>query len=246
MQEHEVFENLHINLQGSWLNGADLENARLVKAELTKAYIRRAILNGAYLQGAKFVEAEVQGAWFIRAHLQGSWLVEAHLQSARLIVASLRGAKLVNAYLQGAELVEAQLQGAELYGTQLQGATLNGAQLQGVICGDLQGYFPYTFSHLMRQSIGQESDLSKAIFSGGLSQERVAALMEGLPDDLARKLREKLEPHVGMPESNELPQDSGAVTGAYTAEEAEQWMAEYEKVMSEIPGDDSPCPPSTG
>ena len=49
------------------------------------------------------------------------------------------------------------------------------------------------------------------------------------------ELREILEPHIGKPPSNQLPKNSGAITGAYTEEEAEKWIAEYEEAMSEIP-----------
>jgi len=59
-----------------------------------------------------------------------------------------------------------------------------------------------------------------------------------LPDPQAKELRVKLEPHIGMPENNELPEDSGALTGAYTEKEAEQWIAEYEEAMSEVPKPD--------
>ena len=52
---------------------------------------------------------------------------------------------------------------------------------------------------------------------------------------MQRKLRAELEPHIGKPESNELPEDSGAITEAYTEEEAEQWIAEYEEAMSASP-----------
>ena len=41
MQKHEVFKGLHINLEGSWLNGADLKEARLAKAVLTQAHLQR-------------------------------------------------------------------------------------------------------------------------------------------------------------------------------------------------------------
>ena len=34
VQKHAVFKDCHINLQGSWLNGADLRDARLWKAIL--------------------------------------------------------------------------------------------------------------------------------------------------------------------------------------------------------------------
>lgn len=51
--------------------------------------------------------------------------------------------------------------------------------------------------------------------------------VRGLSEGAAKKLREKLEPHVGQPKSYELPEDSGGVTGFYIAEEAEGWIADY-------------------
>ena len=72
-----------------------------------------------------------------------------------------------------------------------------------------------------------------------MSQRDVNFLIKDLNDEEASKLREKLTPHIGMPPSNQLPQDSGAITGSYTNEEAEQWIAEYEQAMAEVPEDDS-------
>ena len=67
--------------------------------------------------------------------------------------------------------------------------------------------------------------------------------MESLVKDLsyekANELREELKLHIGKPKSNKLPKDSRAITGSYTAEEAEQWIAEYEQATSEVPEDDS-------
>lgn len=91
----------------------------------------------------------------------------------------------------------------------------------------------------MRHSIGQESDLSWVIFSGGLSEDDVDSLVKNLDEEEASELREKLTPHIGKPESKELPEDSGAITGSYTEEEAEQWIAEYKKAVPEILGDNS-------
>ena len=39
--------------------------------------------------------------------------------------------------------------------------------------------------------------------------------------------------------SQELIEIRGAITGSYTKEEAEKWIADYKKAMSEVPGDDS-------
>ena len=48
-----------------------------------------------------------------------------------------------------------------------------------------------------------------------------------------------LKPHIGKPKAIETAKDSGAITGSYTKEEAEKWIAEYEQAMSEVPEDDS-------
>lgn len=203
VQKHEVFKGLHINLQGSWLNGVDLKEARLEKA----------VLNNTYLQGTRLL-------W---AHLQGAKLWDAHLQEAQLPMARLQGADLRDAYLQGANLRMAYLQGAKLWNTRLQGAYLEDARLQGVISQRLL----FSFEEQIRSQIGKESDLSGVIFEGGLSQEDVDSLVEGLSDEEAGRLREKLMPHVGKPASHQLPENSGAVTDAYSTEEAEEWIAEY-------------------
>ena len=48
----------------------------------------------------------------------------------------------------------------------------------------------------------------------------------------------KLESHIDKPSSYELPEDSGAVTGVYTKEEAKQWIAEYKQAVPKVPGRD--------
>ena len=274
VQEHEVFKGLHINLQGSWLNGANLREARLEKAVLNEVHLQRADLEKTHLQGAELFEANLQRAELFRAHLQGAELFEANLQRAELFGVNLQGADLfganlrgaglseagpylIEANLQGAGLFEVNLQGADLGGAQLQGANLATAQLQGAILRDVQlqgarlskaqlqgaGNLDWSptlsFGDRIRMQIGKETDLSNVIFEGRLSQEDVESLVKDLSDEKANELREKLTLHIGKPPSNELPEDSGAITGAYTEEEAEKWIAEYEEAMSEVPGSGS-------
>ena len=62
VQEHEIFKGLDINLQGSWLNGADLEKARLRGAVLDKTYLQKSDLREAQLQGVFLWQAQLQGA----------------------------------------------------------------------------------------------------------------------------------------------------------------------------------------
>ena len=251
VQDHTVFKGLHIDLQRSWLNGANLPGARLEKFDLTGAHLKGTLLRKARLQGAILEEAQLHGADLIEACLQEAGLRKAHLQMAMLDGAKLQAANLSGARLRAADLSSAQmhrvtffdmaaggaeLQGAILRQTALHEADLRKAQLQGVgynlVLGD-------TFAQRMRRSIGRESDLSLALFSGGLSQNDVDSLVRGLSDETANMLREELKQHIGKPRSHQLPEDSYAITGTYTQEEAEKWIAEYEEAMSEVPGDDS-------
>ena len=234
VQKHEVFKGLDINLQGSWLNGANLNRSRLEGAILTRTHLRSTHLEYARLLGANFS----------RAVLQGTNLWEASLQEADFWKASLQGAGLEGARLQGANFWKASLQGAQLWKVSLQGAQLEGASLQGVFS---QGVFSLiqglssggSFVEAIRACIDQEADLSGVIFAGGLSREEVDSIVKDLPAEKAENLREKLEPHINQPESNELPESSGAIIGAYTTEEAEQWIAEYNEAMSEVPGNNN-------
>ena len=252
VQDHTVFNGLRINLQGSWLNGANLPGARLEKVDLTRAHLKRAFLRKARLQGAILDEARLHGADLIEAYLQEAGLRNAHLQMAMLDGAKLQAANLAGAQLRGVDFSwahmhraiffdmaagGAELQGAILRNTELHEADLRKAQLQGV------GYEPFpgeTFAERMTRSIGRENDLPLAIFAGGLhSDQDVDSRVKDLSDETASTLRAELKQHIGKPRRHQLPDDSGAITKAYTEEEAKRWIAEYEEAMSQVPGDDS-------
>ena len=245
VQDHDVFNGLQINLQESWLNWANLRGARLRKANLTRASLQKTVL----------IEAQLQEVILFGAHLHEVNLTNAHLQGANLYEAQLHGAKLNSAKLHGADISSAKLHGAQILGTQMYGVSLSGAQLQGAYLNDarMQGaHLGSTnlkgvkcqqclydeFEKIMRQSIDQQSDLSTVTFAGRLTKKEFDSIAEELSDEKAMELRKKLEPHIGNPISNNLPENSHAITGAYNKEEAEKWIAEYEKAMSEIPTDE--------
>ena len=229
VQDHEIFKGLPVNLQRSRLNGADLQGAHLEKAILSKTYLQGADLSGAHLQGANLRDAHLQGADLSGACLQSADLSGACLQGAILYGANLQGSLLRETYLQQANLGSARLQGSLLPRAQFQGATLTEADLRGA---GSQGNLSYTFAQRMRASAGEKSALAVATFAGGLSQEDVDSIIEDCPDEKAKELRKFLKWHVDRTVSHELPENSGAITGTYTVEEAEQWIAEYEEVMS--------------
>ena len=96
-----------------------------------------------------------------------------------------------------------------------------------------------SFKERIENRVGQNSDLSGIIFAGGLTQENLDSLVEGLPDGPAMTLRDILTPHVNQEVSHAPPEDSDAIiTPPYTQEEAEQWIADYEKAISVVPKED--------
>ena len=139
----------------------------------------------------------------------------------------------MSAQLHGANLVGAQLFGADLWDAQLHEADLTRAQLHGASSNEVKP--PYEpFETVIKRQICKDSDLSGAISAGGL--EDVASIGKGLPDKEAKKLRARLEKHIGKPESRVfgLPKTSGATMGKYTKEDAAQWIAEYKTASNPI------------
>ena len=231
VQNHKVFKGLDVNLRESWLNGASLAGARLVGATLTKT--------------------RLQGAFLLNARLQGALLRDANLQLADLRNTQLQGAVLHSAKLHGAHMNNARLQG-DLGGARLQGANLEEADLRGAKVwmdhltseeqqrrGPVQDYQLFsrasipTFAERIRKSVDKPtSDLLGVMFEGGLRQEDMDSLVEGLCDEKAKELRMILKSHIDQPTRRHLPpENSGAIIGTYTEEEAETWIAEYETDM---------------
>ena len=265
VQDHTIFKDLHVNLQGSWLNGANLNQARLQAANLTRAQLQKALLADAKLQGANLTETKLQAASLVNAQLQGALLHGAQLQAADLTIAQLQGANLSRAQLQkallhgaqlqaaslhgaqlqaanltetklqAASLADAQLQGAWLHGAQLQAASLHGAQLQGV--GSACSLQVINFKKHISCLTDKPSDFSCVVFAGELNWSDIELCIQSLSHKKAENVRTKLQSSVGEPASHELPMECNAVTGAYTEEDATQWIAEYTQAMSEVPGE---------
>ena len=241
VRKHEVFKDLQINLQASWLIGAQLPDARLqaadledvhlqganlISAQLQDADLSRARLQGANLVGAKLMaanlsEAQLQEAKLLNARLQEAQIYNANLQGADLSNARLQWANLYNAQLQGADLIDAWMHGAELYMAQLQGAWLDRAkfhealfdktQLQGITSKHALSQW-VSFRERLIKRVGHDSDLSGVIFTGGLEEKDVEPIVVGLSSEQAEILRSKLlESHVNQEVSHEPPKDDEEV-----------------------------------
>lgn len=99
-------ESQRLNLRGTDMRGANLNEANLNGADLAGSHLDEAQLNGASLNQANFYVVSLKGAFLNRAQLK-------------------------NAVLQGADMSEADLTNANLFGADLTGASLAGALLGG-------------------------------------------------------------------------------------------------------------------
>ena len=232
-------------LQGANLREAQLQGADLFRAQLQGANLIRARLQGAYLgetqlQGAYLWDAQLQEANLTRAQLQGNDLRYAQLQGAILSEAQLQGANLRNAQLQGADLYSAQLQGADLYSAQLQGANLREVQLQGTFTRYILFHPSVDFKQRIESRIGKNTELTTAIFAGGIIKEYIERFKKDLSPMVEKKflkqgrldfLLKKLEDHIGKKSECTLPENSKAITGILTNEMAEEIIKKYNKAM---------------
>ena len=99
-EEHDVFEGCSINLQGSYLNGANLSQARLKKANLKQAQFQEADLFDAQLQDDFLIEAASQRANLSEEQQEDFFILEMQLHEEERreaeLQARLREADLSN------------------------------------------------------------------------------------------------------------------------------------------------------
>jgi len=130
MQLIKSSKNLELNgweLEGQYLNWANLTGADLQNANLSNTHLYRANLNRACLWEAKLI-----GANLVMADLVGAELAYADLSGADLSGAFLFGSDLSNVNLSNARLCNANLSNAKMENTNLQNADLRGANLSGI------------------------------------------------------------------------------------------------------------------
>jgi hypothetical protein len=130
------------DLQNTYLVGANLVGAELMKADLRGAILDTTNLSGADLSETQLSKAEFCGANLGRANLRKSDLYRTDLSTAFLDGASLSEANLQRTDLSGAVLARADLRKASLIGANLilsilWETDLSGAILGGTVFGDI-------------------------------------------------------------------------------------------------------------
>jgi hypothetical protein len=124
------------NLRSANLFSADLVSANLVSANLFSADLRAADLFSANLVSANLFSADLFSADLRAADLRSANLVSANLRSANLVSANLVSANLRSANLFSADLVSANLRSADLRSASLVSANLRSADLRSATSGD--------------------------------------------------------------------------------------------------------------
>jgi hypothetical protein len=127
--------DIHPNLQGADLDGADLSGANLIRANLNgadlyRATLTQAVLRSAYLGNATLRWANLDGAVLNMAYLKGANLSNAKLRHAALANANLGEAILTHTGLMWVDFSGANLSGADFNGADLSHANLDGADLR--------------------------------------------------------------------------------------------------------------------
>ena len=225
-----ICRGLQIDLQGSWLNGATLCGAYLCGANLAEARLRGADVVGARLQGADLSWAHLQVAGLSWARLQGAELVGARLDAASLSRANLQGADLARSMLRGAGTCPDASPGRVYSGGESAGRGSHGGAVPGrKESRGLPRFFRAAYHAVCRRRDRPER--------GGF-RRRDDAGGGGVHSgwDVPRN-GERAERKVDAPRRQEhVLRTSGTMRrgyrNAYTDEEAEKWIAEYEEATT--------------
>lgn len=136
----DIKEKFIIDLNNTYLRGADLRGVNLAGSKLIEADLGEANLRGANLAGINLIQADLRETNLARAdlskaNLTGSNLIKSDLTSTKLIAAKLRkinatGVNLIGADLTGTDLRESNLAGSNLIGVDLREANLVGVDLR--------------------------------------------------------------------------------------------------------------------
>ena len=134
-------------------------------------------------------------------------------------------------YFSGLVLKHARFQGADLEGAEFQGADLLHAQFQGASSSEEENAL---FKWRVKEGIDRETDVSGAIFAGGLKREEVERMTEELRQAGGRVSKKEiqafaqsLKEHIGREASHALPDE--AQSGTYDEAQAREWIEEYEE-----------------
>ena len=171
VSNHRVFLGCHINLQKSWLNGANLRKARLTNAGLGHIYLENANINETMMQGVDLINASLTQANFTNAEIQGAWLINANLTNSILSGAKMQGANLMYANMENTTLKKTQMQAVSFYNAQIQKTHFINTQIQGAKFR--QPYYEENFEFIIKSSMYKEDDFNTLHFDDIANKKKI-------------------------------------------------------------------------
>ena len=171
VREHEVFSGCYINLQDSWLKGANLLHARLVNADLFSVDLGGACLIGAKMQTIKLIAAKLIRTDLDHAQMQGADIGGANLTDACLSNTKMQGVDLMDANLTDAYLSNTKMQAARFYNAQIQNSHFDNTQIQGAIFG--KASYVVDFEFTIKNSMNKKDDFNTLHFDDITDKERI-------------------------------------------------------------------------
>jgi len=134
LTDNYLFQGLKGDLSYSYLNGIDLNGAKLIQCNLNYSYLKGAMLVYANLEFSFFIETHFDNAWMQDSNLRASnapnaFFIGTKLQDAKMECIIANGAKFTNAILFNTHLDCALLQFAEFNGEQLSYSSFLGSFL---------------------------------------------------------------------------------------------------------------------
>jgi uncharacterized protein YjbI with pentapeptide repeats len=135
----ERHETNPVDLNGVWLPGVVLPEARmhdvnfyganLSDSNFVNANLERAYLAEVTVKGANLTEARLKDASLYRAHAEKTRFAEAHLEGVNCLEGTFSGANFSGAWAQDANFFRARMEGANFYGARLEGSNFRAARL---------------------------------------------------------------------------------------------------------------------
>lgn len=167
------------NLEGSSLNGVNLEMANLPLARMKSVSLKGAYLQGANFRKSKLIQAQLSGARLDGADCEGADLAGADLSFTRCAGTNFAGADLNGSNFAGAKLTEVNFRGTDLRGVNfknarlsfidLREARLENVSFEGADLYETNFEGAYLEGINLEKTRYEKADFEGAIFSGNMA-----------------------------------------------------------------------------
>ena len=208
-EQSDIFKKFSADLRSSYLSGACIEHAHLGNVNFEGACLWNAYLEYSDMRGSCFMHADLRRAHLYSTDMKGSTLAWAKLEDAGFVGSQLQGVALGMAEFDKAAFAGAQLQGATYERAPSRDTDWNVDSLKSM--GKLSDRIDFARSN-------KHTAVFQRAIEGSVDIDTGAEIVDFFKRSSMTKGIEDVESHL---------QKFGISIGAYTKEEADKWIAEY-------------------